>query len=444
MHYPSESKTVTLPLKNSMSRSRLRRALLLVPLALGCFALLPRAQATDLDSVLPNGNTAEGSGVLVSLTTGVWNSGFGFQALNHDTAGKINTAAGLRALFSDTTGSFNTATGVLSLFSNTSGFFNSATGAYSLANNTIGNYNTANGYSALYYNTEGELNTATGFAALYRNTTGIRNTANGFQALYRNTTGRFNVANGYQALFGNTSGEDNTANGVGALHNNTIGNLNTATGVGALSSNTTGSNNTALGNGAGNSVFGANNVIAIGTPGADVSNSCFVGNIRGVTTANADAIPVLIDSDGQLGTISSSRRFKKEIKAMDSASEAILALKPVTFHYKSDAAGTPQFGLIAEEVAEVNPELVVRDADGQIYTVHYDAVNAMLLNEFLKAHHKAQQQQATIAQLKSAMVQQQKEMETVVARLNEQAAQIQKVSARIEVGKPEPQMALNK
>ncbi len=444
MHYPSESKTVTLPLKNSMSRSRLRRALLLVPLALGCFALLPRAQATDLDSVLPNGNTAEGSGVLVSLTTGVWNSGFGFQALNHDTAGKINTAAGLRALFSDTTGSFNTATGVLSLFSNTSGFFNSATGAYSLANNTIGNYNTANGYSALYYNTEGELNTATGFAALYRNTTGIRNTANGFQALYRNTTGRFNVANGYQALFGNTSGEDNTANGVGALHNNTIGNLNTATGVGALSSNTTGSNNTALGNGAGNSVFGANNVIAIGTPGADVSNSCFVGNIRGVTTANADAIPVLIDSDGQLGTISSSRRFKKEIKAMDSASEAILALKPVTFHYKSDAAGTPQFGLIAEEVAEVNPDLVVRDADGQIYTVRYDAVNAMLLNEFLKAHHKAQQQQATIAQLKSAMVQQQKEMETVVARLNEQAAQIQKVSARIEVGKPEPQMALNK
>jgi len=427
-----------------MSRSRLRRALLLVPLALGCFALLPRAQATDLDSVLPNGNTAEGSGVLVSLTTGVWNSGFGFQALNHDTAGKINTAAGLRALFSDTTGSFNTATGVLSLFSNTSGFFNSATGAYSLANNTIGNYNTANGYSALYYNTEGELNTATGFAALYRNTTGIRNTANGFQALYRNTTGRFNVANGYQALFSNTSGEDNTANGVGALHNNTIGNLNTATGVGALSSNTTGSNNTALGNGAGNSVFGANNVIAIGTPGADVSNSCFVGNIRGVTTANADAIPVLIDSDGQLGTISSSRRFKKEIKAMDSASEAILALKPVTFHYKSDAAGTPQFGLIAEEVAEVNPDLVVRDADGQIYTVRYDAVNAMLLNEFLKAHHKAQQQQATIAQLKSAMVQQQKEMETVVARLNEQAAQIQKVSARIEVGKPEPQMALNK
>ncbi len=129
---------------------------------------------------------------------------------------------------------------------------------------------------------------------------------------------------------------------------------------------------------------------------------------------------------------------------MDSASEAILALKPVTFHYKSDAAGTPQFGLIAEEVAEVNPDLVVRDADGQIYTVRYDAVNAMLLNEFLKAHHKAQQQQATIAQLKSAMVQQQKEMETVVARLNEQAAQIQKVSARIEVGKPEPQMALNK
>src|SRR6266508_4528597 len=152
MHYPSESKTVTLPLRNSMSRSRLRRALLLVPLALGCFALLPRAQATDLDSVLPNGNTAEGSGVLVSLTTGVWNSGFGFQALNHDTAGKDNTATGVRALFSNTSGSNNTANGVYALYGNTIGWYNNAVGAYALANNTNGNSNTANGYGALYYN----------------------------------------------------------------------------------------------------------------------------------------------------------------------------------------------------------------------------------------------------------------------------------------------------
>src|SRR6266496_2302193 len=134
----------------SLIRVKTTTPLLLISLVLVCFALLSRAQATDLDGVLPNGNTADGSGVLVSLTNGVWNSGFGFQALNHDTAGKQNTATGLRALFNDTNGSFNTATGVYSLFSNTSGFFNSAAGAYSLANNTDGNYNTANGYGALY------------------------------------------------------------------------------------------------------------------------------------------------------------------------------------------------------------------------------------------------------------------------------------------------------
>ncbi|PYJ94209.1 MAG: hypothetical protein DME62_05940 [Verrucomicrobia bacterium] len=162
----------------------------------------------------------------------------------------------------------------------------------------------------------------------------------------------------------------------------------------------------------------------------------------GVTTANA-AIPVLIDTVGQLGTTSSSRRFKKEIKPMDKASETILGLKPVTFHYKMDTTETPQFGLIAEEVTGVNPGLVVRDENGEIYTVRYDAVNAMLLNEFLKEHRKvqeqgrkAQEQEATITQLK-------KGMEVLTAQLKEQAAQIQKVSAQLEARKPAPRMVIN-
>ncbi len=201
----------------------------------------------------------------------------------------------------------------------------------------------------------------------------------------------------------------------------------------------------------------ADNVIAIGHAGANVDNSCFIGNIRDVQTANGNAIPVLIDSVGQLGTASSSKRFKKEIKPMDSTREAILGLKPVTFHYKSDNCNMPQFGLIAEEVAAVNPDLVVRDKNGQIYTVRYDAVNAMLLNEFLKEHkafleeqRKVQKQEATIGQLKSTVAeqnatiaQQQKGMEAVTARLNEQAAQIQKVSAQVEASKPAPRVVKN-
>ena len=165
-----------------------------------------------------------------------------------------------------------------------------------------------------------------------------------------------------------------------------------------------------MGDGAGNNVTTADNVICIGSISLSVSGSCFIGNIRNVTTAHADVIPVLIDSFGQLGTASSSRRFKKEIKPMDSASEAILALKPVTFHYKSEAKGTAQFGLIAEDVAEVNPDLVVRDEKGEIHTVRYDAVDAMLLNEFLKEHRKLEEQGAIIAK-------QQKQIEALTAGL---------------------------
>src|SRR5438552_4095293 len=226
----------------------------------------------------------------------------------------------------------------------------------------------------------------------------------------------------------------NTAEGTSALFSLTTGSCNTAIGDEALFSNSTGSLNIAIGKAVGDAIITAENVICIGSnfPGANVSNSCFIGNIRGVTTTNADAIPVLIDSAGQLGTMSSSRRFKREIKPIDKASETILALKPVTFHYKSDNTNTPQFGLIAEEVAEVSPDLVVRDHSGEIYTVRYDAVNAMLLNEFLKEHRKVEEQQATITHLQKGFqavsAGQQEEIQLLRAQLKEQAAQIQKVS----------------
>jgi hypothetical protein len=309
--------------------------------------------------------------------------------------------------------------------------------------------NTAEGQAALLSLTTGGFNTAVGWLPLRGLTTGGFNTAIGAGTLLANTSDN-NTATGAGALLSNTEGFGSTANGAFALFNNTTGGGNTALGYSALSVNTTGANNIALGVFAGTGVTTANNVIAIGTAGENVASSCFIGNIRGKTTVNNNAIPVLIDSAGQLGTTSSSRRFKDEIKPMGKASEAILALKPVTFHYKSDNTNRQEFGLIAEQVAEISPDLVVRDENGEIYTVRYDAVDAMLLNEFLKEHRKVQEQQARIRQLESTVskqgatiAQQQKGMEAVTARLNDQAAQIQKVSAQVELSKAVGQTALN-
>jgi hypothetical protein len=389
-------------------------------IALTWFGLSQTVQAVlpPPDGGYPGGNTAEGQNALLSRTTGGFNTALGWFSLKSLTTGSFCTGVGAGTLVLNT-GDENTAVGTGALLSNTTGAGNTANGAFALFGNTAGNFNTAVGETALFSN-NGEQNTAIGGGALANNVSGSDNTAIGTLALQGNTAGGANTASGFHALFNNSTGVANTANGDGALVNNT-----------------TGSNNTALGSDAGIGVSTANNVIAIGTGGANVSSSCFIGNIRGVTTANADAIPVLIDSAGQLGTMSSSRRFKKEIKPMDQASEFIHALKPVTFHYKSDSSSTPQFGLIAEEVAEVNPDLVVRDENGEIYTVRYDAVNAMLLNEFLKEHRKVQAQDATIAQLK-------KDMETIVACLKEHDSKIQRVSARIEIGKTVGQTALNK
>jgi len=402
-------KTTTLTISNPISDSLLRCALILIPFVLIYVATLPGAHAVSPppDGGYPNFNTAEGQSALFSLTTG----------------------------------SANTAVGWFSLSTNAAGSFNTATGAGSLLFNTA-DQNTAFGAAALLFNTTGINNTAVGAAALSNNTTAAGNTANGAFALFSNTEGVVNTASGAAALSSNTTGSNNTAYGEEALENSN-NNHNTAVGSSALRSNTTGSVNTALGSFAGINVTTADHVICIGINGENVSNSCFIGNIREVTTAQPNAIPVLIDSAGQLGTTSSSRRFKKEIQPMDKASESLLALKPVTFHYKSDNTSTPQFGLIAEEVADINPDLVVRDEKGEIYTVRYDAVNAMLLNEFLKEHRTVQEQGATITQLKSmvekqgaANAQQQKQIEALTAGL-------QKVSAQLEASKPAPQVVKN-
>jgi hypothetical protein len=295
------------------------------------------------------------------------------------------------------------------------------------------------GDDALVNNT-GDVNTAIGSIALSMNTTGSRNTATGWQALYFNTTGSFNTASGGAAVASNTTGSNNTGMGTSALLNNTIGNSNTAVGNSALFGNTTGSGNIALGDAAGtNNITGGNNIyignpgthtdssrIRIGTPG--IQTKTFIAGISGATVPAG--VGVIVGSNGQLGTIVSSERFKDEVKPMLKASEVILALKPVTFRYKHelDPDGILQFGLVAEQVAKVNPDLVARDEQGKPYTVRYDAVNAMLLNEFLKEHGKVEQLQTTVSE-------QEKQIAMLTASLKEQGAQIQKVSAQLGVNK---------
>jgi hypothetical protein len=288
------------------------------------------------------------------------------------------------------------------------------------------------------------------------NTIGIQNTATGFNALYNNTTGGHNTANGYNALLNNTTGTSNTAIGQGTLNLLTIGNSNTAIGQTALNHLTTGSNNIGLGFNAGTTVTIGSNNIEIGNAGvaADANTirigkigtqtNTFIAGISGSTVPNG--VGVIINSKGQLGTVQSSARFKDQIKPMDNASEAIMALRPVTFHYKDDKENTPQFGLIAEEVAKANPDLVVRDDKGEIYTVRYDAVNAMLLNEFLKGYRKVEEQARKLAEQDQRITQQQGRIESQNAIAIHQQQQIealteglQKVSAQIELNKNAPQ-----
>jgi hypothetical protein len=379
---------------------------LLIIFSLTCFASLPKTRAVSPppDGGYPGGNTAEGQAALLSLTTGLYNTGIG----------------------------------VFSLLSLSDGNFCTGVGAGTLLANTA-DENTATGAGALFSNGIGGANTATGAFALFSNTEGSTNTAIGDFVLFNNTVGNFNTAIGGNALGSNTEGGANTAIGNFALALNTTGSINIAIGSSALSSNTTGNGNIGVGASAGTGVTTADNVICIGTPGSDQSNSCYIGNIFAQEVA-LDGVAVLVDSLGKLGVQISSRRFKENIQPMDEASEAILALKPVTFHYKSDAKNTPCFGLIAEDVAKVNPDLVVRDKNGETLTVRYDQVNAMLLNEFLKEHRRVEEQQATIAELRSAMAHQQAATEAVVARLKEYDSKIQRLSDQLEMRRPEAQV----
>jgi uncharacterized coiled-coil protein SlyX len=335
-----------------------------------------------------------------------------------------------------TTGIANSAFGAFSQFSLTTGNFNTAVGVASLDVNN-GNSNTAVGVAALLLNTA-DANTGVGVNALGLNTAGESNAAVGAFALYNNMTGGSNTAVGFNALLSNTIGNDNTAVGHHTLGSHIAGDNNTAIGFGALNNTTSGSDNTALGVDAGNNVTTADHVICIGpfVFGANVSDTTWIGNVYGVTTQSGTTAPVVVSDTGQLGTVASSERFKKDIATMEKASEAILSLRPVTFHYKTDTKDTPQFGLIAEEVARINPALVLPDKGGKPYTVRYDAVNAMLLNEFLQEHK-------TVEELKSIVAEQRKGMKQMATQLKEQAAQIQKVSAQLEMSKPSPQTVLN-
>jgi Chaperone of endosialidase len=411
-----------------------------------CFVLLPRARAVNPppDGGYPGGNTAEGQNALFSLTTGGFNTAAGWLSLRSITTGSFNTAIGAGTLFANTADG-NTAAGAGALLSNTTGPFNTASGALALFSNTEGSNNTAVGDSALFSNTTGFYNTATGRGALEKNTTGSSNTATGLGALARNTTGEQNAASGVFALAFNTTGEGNTATGYGALLSNNTGVFNTANGFHALYSNTTGSGNTALGYTAGSNLTTGGDNICIGNDGvADDAAvirigrsfiaATYIAGISGKTASGGAA--VFVNSEGKLGTSTSSARFKDDIKPMGKASEALFALKPVTFYYKKeiDPRGIPQFGLVAEDVEKVNPDLVVRDAEGKVNTVRYEQINTMLLNEFLKEHR-------TVQGLKASLGQQQKEIATLIAHIKEQDAKIQKVSDQLEMSRAAPRVA---
>jgi hypothetical protein len=454
MNQPMQNQSITLSIKP---------LLVLIALML-CFAT-GSAWAVCQDTCLTNNNTVQGDDALINLTTGLSNTAIGFNALFDNTTGNSNTAVGSEALAS-TTVSNSTAVGNRALTNNTTGI-NTAVGSGALSNSTTGNNNTAVGKDALLVSTTAGNNTATGASALKNTTTGGFNTAVGTSALATNTTGLGNTAVGYFALnkistvsdstavgrlaLRNSTGANNTAVGSSALISNTTGTNNIAIGASALPGNTTGSSNIVLGTSAGpllttgsNNISIANNsggvlgesaTIRIGTSGTHTNT--YIAGISGVTVAGG--VGVIIDNNGHLGTVVSSARFKDQIEPMDKASEAILALKPVTFRYKSDLDpdAIPQFGLVAEEVEKVHPHLVARDKKGVPYTVRYEAVNAMLLNEFLKQHRTVQEQQATIAELR-------KDMAAVTARLKEHEAQIQKVGARLEANRAVPQMADNR
>jgi hypothetical protein len=406
-------------------------------LAFGALAPLAQAVSPPPDGGYPGLTTAEGQNALKNLTTGSANTGVGWFSLFSDTVGSFNTAVGTGTLALNIADS-NTATGTAALILNTSGTRNTANGTAALVHNSTGNDNTAVGAFALNNNTDSG-NTAIGSNALLSNTTGSNNTAVGDGALAANIDGSLHTAVGFHALANNIANETgiNTAVGANALSANTTGGENTAVGNFALPFNTIGSLNTALGFGAGAGILTVSNVTCIGpvsgvsTVAGEVGDSCYIAHIHDQPVDSGTAQFVFVDEDGKLGTTNfSSQRFKKEIRPMGQTSEAVLAFKPVTFQYKNDKKCAAQFGLIAEEVAKVNPDLVVHDKNGQVVAVRYDQVNAMLLNEFLKEHKRVEQLETTV--------------ESLAATVKEQAAQIQRVSAQVEINRSVPQVVANR
>ncbi len=357
--------------------------------ASGAFALYTNSSG--------NGNTAVGGLALAANIDGSFNSASGFHALFSNTSGGSNTATGYEALFSNTTGVDNTATGAGALVDNTGGFENTGLGFNTLNSNSIGYYNTASGSGALQSNTSGNFNTATGAYALYRSTTADDNTATGFEALNFNDTGMYNTAVGYQALHENTTGEFNVAFGSQALYDNTTGSSNIALGTGAGNSHLSGDNNIYIGN-IGNLFPNESNAVRIGTVG--LQQRVYIPGILGVT---GTGVAMQIFADGQLGTVSSSARYKDEIRDMADASSAMMKLRPVTYRFKGQTDGSRQFGLVAEEVEDVLPELVVRNAAGEVEAVSYHEMPAMLLNELQKQQRTIESQGALIEELRARL-----------------------------------------
>ncbi|HSY07021.1 MAG TPA: tail fiber domain-containing protein [Steroidobacteraceae bacterium] len=342
-------------------------------------------------------NTAAGYEALYSNTTGQSNTAYGTYALHSNlgatmsdpAAGSDNTAVGLEALYSNTTGVDNTAIGLEALYLNTTGNGNTASGFAALNRNTTGTFNTASGFDALYSNTTGSNNTASGYTALNNNTTGMNNTAIGYGALFFSNIAQNNTASGYEALVANTTGSNNTAAGYEALEKNTTGSNNIAEGYQAGSNLSTGSNNIDIGN---VGVAGESHAIRIGTHGTQ--KATFIAGIYGTAVTGS---AVVVSSTGKLGVTVSSERFKTAIAPMASNTAKLQKLRPVTFKLKSDPQGALQYGLIAEEVAKVYPELVIRGERGRIDGVRYDELAPMLLNE-------VQQQAAEIHDLKKQIV----------------------------------------
>ena len=368
-------------------------------------------------------NTAVGFQALMHTVSGFENTATGAAALEFNVTGVRNTASGARALLRNRSGGDNTAVGAWAMEKNEHGEDNTAVGVSSLRNNIGSLHNTAVGFSALF-NAGGGGNTAIGSEALAGSTyeldvptTGTLNTAVGWLSLAENESGSNNTASGYRSLSTNTSGSENAAFGVNALLENVSGAQNTANGNGALRSNAGGSRNVALGHRAGlamvngndNIFIGANNIgkardtatIRIGSAG---QKKAFITGISGVKTGLSAAQPVFIDANGQLGTIKSSARFKEDIRPLGSFSERLYSLRPVRFRYKepdADGSRPVQVGLVAEQVAEVFPELVIRDDAGNPETVSYHLLSLLLVNELQNQRVATELQAMQIAALES-------------------------------------------